>query len=96
MLRGHTELRDDRVAVLVFDQFTLILDAAATDSVAAIGFNSADCDTDFAAMVARGAIVAGVGSDDARCTEPPGLVGRFLESRYPASVRLGINRPSRS
>ena len=48
---------DDRMAVLVFDQFTLILDAAATDSVATIGFNSADCDADFAAMVARGAIV---------------------------------------
>jgi predicted enzyme related to lactoylglutathione lyase len=49
--------RDDRMAVLVFDQFTLILDAAPTDSVATIGFNSADCDADFAAMVARGATV---------------------------------------
>ena len=48
---------DGRMAVLVFDQFTLILDAASTDSVATIGFNSADCDADFAAMVARGAIV---------------------------------------
>lgn len=48
---------DARMAVLVFDQFTLILDAAPTDSVATIGFNSADCDADFAAMVARGAIV---------------------------------------
>jgi hypothetical protein len=48
---------DARLAVLVFDQFTLILDAAPTDSAVTIGFNSADCDADFAAMVARGAIV---------------------------------------
>lgn len=48
---------DDRMAVLVFDEFTLILDAAPADSVATIGFNSDDCDADFAAMVARGAIV---------------------------------------
>jgi hypothetical protein len=49
---------DDRMAVLVFDQFTLILDAAATDSTATIGFNSADCDADFAAMVATRFAVA--------------------------------------
>jgi predicted enzyme related to lactoylglutathione lyase len=48
---------DARMAVLVFDQFTLILDAGPTDSVATVGFNSADCDADFAAMVARGAVV---------------------------------------
>jgi hypothetical protein len=47
---------DARLAVLLFDQLTLILDAAATDSAATIGLNSADCDADFAAMVARGAI----------------------------------------
>jgi predicted enzyme related to lactoylglutathione lyase len=48
---------DARMAVLVFDEFTLILDAAPADSVVTIGFNSADCDADFAAMVARGAVV---------------------------------------
>lgn len=49
--------RDAHMAVLVFDKFTLILDAAAADSVATIGFNSADCDADLAMMTARGAIV---------------------------------------
>ena len=48
---------DARMAVLVFDAFTLILDAAQADSVATIGFHSDDCDADFAAMVGRGAIV---------------------------------------
>jgi hypothetical protein len=46
---------DDRMAALVFDQFTLILDIAATDSVATVGFNSADYDAGFAAIVTRGA-----------------------------------------
>jgi uncharacterized glyoxalase superfamily protein PhnB len=48
---------DARMAVLEFGDFTLILDAAPTDSVATLGFNSADCDADFAALIARGAAV---------------------------------------
>ncbi|HMF97559.1 MAG TPA: VOC family protein [Vicinamibacterales bacterium] len=52
---------DARMAVLQFGDFTLILDAASEDSVATIGFNSDDCDADFAALVARGA----------RALEPP-------------------------
>jgi predicted enzyme related to lactoylglutathione lyase len=48
---------DVRLAVLPFEQFTLILDAGPGDSVATIGFNSTDCDADCAAMVARGATV---------------------------------------
>jgi len=34
-------------------EFTLILDAAPDDSAATIGFNSPDCDADFAARLAR-------------------------------------------
>ena len=48
---------DARMTVLEFGPFTLILDAASDDSVATIGFNSPDCDADFATMVARGARV---------------------------------------
>src|SRR5438552_3515506 len=48
---------DARMAVLVFDQFTVILDAGPADSVVTIGFNSTDCDADFAGMVANGAVV---------------------------------------
>jgi uncharacterized glyoxalase superfamily protein PhnB len=48
---------DARMAALQFGAFTLILDAASDDSVATIGFNSPDCDADFAALVERGARV---------------------------------------
>jgi uncharacterized glyoxalase superfamily protein PhnB len=48
---------DTRMAVLQFGEFTLILDAGSDDSVATIGFNSVDCNADFAALVERGAQV---------------------------------------
>jgi len=41
----------ERLAVFEFGAFTLILDAGAADSVVTVGFDSADCDADFAAMV---------------------------------------------
>jgi hypothetical protein len=41
---------DARIGVLQFGAFTLILDAASDDSVATIGFNSVDCNADFAAL----------------------------------------------
>jgi len=46
---------DARMAVFQFDAFTLILDEAPADGSVTIGFNSADCDADFAAMTSRGA-----------------------------------------
>jgi predicted enzyme related to lactoylglutathione lyase len=48
---------DARIAVFPFGAFTLILDAAADDSLATIGFASPDCDADVAALAARGAQV---------------------------------------
>jgi predicted enzyme related to lactoylglutathione lyase len=48
---------DGRMAVLVFGPFTLILDAAPTDSVATIGFSSTDCDADFAVIATSGGVV---------------------------------------
>ena len=49
------QFQNDRMATLLFDEFTLILDLGETDSPATIGFESDDCDRDFAAVVARGA-----------------------------------------
>ena len=49
--------RNDGLAVFPFDAFTLILDAASSDSAVTIGFNSEDCDAEFAGMVKRGAQV---------------------------------------
>lgn len=48
---------DARLAAFSFGVFTLILDAAGDNSVVTIGFSSQDCDADFAALVARDAIV---------------------------------------
>jgi uncharacterized glyoxalase superfamily protein PhnB len=87
--RARPTFSDDRMAVLVFDQFTLILDAAATDSVATIGFNSADCDADFAAMMARGAIVL----------EPPqdrSYGARVAYIKGPGALRIELEQLLRS
>ena len=82
---------DNRMAVLVFGGFTLILDAAPADSVATIGFNSADCDADFAAMVERGAVVLEPPQDrpyGARVAyfKGPGALTIELEQLLPAST----------
>ena len=50
------QFQNERMATLIFDEFTLILDAAEADSPATIGFESDDCDRDFGNVVARGAV----------------------------------------
>lgn len=45
----------ERMAWLRFGDFGVILDAASTNSVGTLGFDSNDCDADYAAVVARGA-----------------------------------------
>jgi catechol 2,3-dioxygenase-like lactoylglutathione lyase family enzyme len=47
--------QNERMATLQFGAFILILDAAAEDSSATIGFESDDCDRDFRAVLERGA-----------------------------------------
>jgi len=49
--------RNDGLAVFPFEAFTLILDVASSDSAVTIGFDSHDCDSDFATMVKKGAQV---------------------------------------
>src|ERR1051325_2755843 len=49
------QFQNERMATLIFGEFTLILDAAEADSSATIGFESDDCDRDFRNVVARGA-----------------------------------------
>jgi uncharacterized glyoxalase superfamily protein PhnB len=52
----NAQFQNDRMATLLFGEFTLILDSADSDSPATIGFESADCDEDFRAAVERGAV----------------------------------------
>jgi catechol 2,3-dioxygenase-like lactoylglutathione lyase family enzyme len=46
---------NDKMAWLGFGEFGVILDAAPTDSVVTIGFDSEDCDADYSAVMGRGA-----------------------------------------
>ena len=47
--------QNERIATFIFGAMTLIVDAAAADSSATLGFESDDCDRDFQAVIARGA-----------------------------------------
>ena len=80
-----------RMAVLQFGDFTLILDAASEDSVATIGFSSADCDADFDAWLSRGA----------KAVEPPkdrpyGARNAYLQGPGALTVELEQMLPSAS
>jgi uncharacterized glyoxalase superfamily protein PhnB len=82
---------DTRMAVLQFGAFTLILDAAADDSFATIGFNSVDCNADFAALVERGAQVVEPPQDrpyGARVAylQGPGAITIEIEQLLPSAV----------
>lgn len=48
--------QNERMATLQFGAFILILDAAAEDSAATIGFESDDCERDYRAVIQRGAV----------------------------------------
>jgi len=82
---------DKRMAVLQFGEFTLILDAASDDSVATIGFNSSDCNADFAVLVSRGARVVQPPQDrpyGARVAyfQGPGALTIELEQMLPSAA----------
>ena len=47
---------NERIATFIFDAMTIIIDAGPVDSPATLGFESDDCDRDFQAVVARGAV----------------------------------------
>jgi len=50
-----TVFHNERMAWLGFGEFGVILDAATTDSVVTLGFDSEDCDADYRAVTSRGA-----------------------------------------
>ena len=47
--------QNERIATFSFGAMTIIIDAAAADAPATLGFESDDCDRDFQAVIARGA-----------------------------------------
>jgi predicted enzyme related to lactoylglutathione lyase len=81
-----SDFRNERMATFAFDTFILILDSAAIDSPATIGFESDDCDRDFRAVTERGAVPI----------EPPGDKPWGVRCAYvqgPGALKFEIEQP---
>jgi uncharacterized glyoxalase superfamily protein PhnB len=74
------------MATLQFGAFILILDAAAEDSSATIGFESDDCDRDYRAVIQRGAVDL-----EAPANQPWGVRAAYL--RGPGRLKFEIEGP---
>lgn len=81
-----SDFRNERMTTLIFDAFTLILDSAASDSAATIGFQSNDCDRDFRAVVERGAVAIEAPTD-----KPWGVRCAYLQG--PGALKFEIEQP---
>ncbi len=82
------EFRNERMATIPFHSFILILDAATEDTAATIGFESEDCDRDFAAVLERGAVAL-----DPPSNKPWGARAAYLQG--PGRLRFEIEQPLR-
>jgi len=78
--------QNERIATLQFGAFILILDAAAEDSPATLGFESDDCDRDYEAVIARGAVSVAAPAD-----QPWGTRAAYL--RGPGRLKFEIEGP---
>jgi catechol 2,3-dioxygenase-like lactoylglutathione lyase family enzyme len=81
-----SQFENERMATMPFGSFTLILDAADTDSSATIGFESDDCDRDFGAVLARGAVAL-----DAPSNKPWGMRAAYVQG--PGNLKFEIEGP---
>ena len=80
------EFQNKQMATIIFGPFTLILDAAETDAVATIGFESDDCDRDFQAVVDRGADAL-----EAPANKPWGVRAAYIKG--PGGLKFEIEQP---
>jgi catechol 2,3-dioxygenase-like lactoylglutathione lyase family enzyme len=80
--------RDERMATLPFGELTIILDASATDTSATVGFDSANCDEDFQAVRARGAVALEEPKD-----RPWGARSAYVQG--PGRLKFEIDQPLR-
>lgn len=78
--------QNERMATLQFGSFILILEAAAEDSAATIGFESDDCDHDYRAVIERGAVGL-----EAPADRPWGVRAAYI--RGPGSLKFEIEAP---
>jgi catechol 2,3-dioxygenase-like lactoylglutathione lyase family enzyme len=77
--------RNERMAEIPFGSITLILDAADQDSIATVGFESENCDSDYALVIERGAVSEGAPSD-----KPWGARTAYI--RGPGRLRFEIEQ----
>jgi len=76
---------DERMAAVPFGAFTVILDKADKDAPATLGFASRDCDVDYNAVVARGAVPLQAPAD-----QPWGVRAAYLQG--PGAIRFEIEQ----
>ena len=82
----HPTYQDARMASLPFGTVAIILDAAAADTPATIGFESQNCDEDFGAVVSRGGVPL-----DQPADRPWGV--RSARIQGPGGLTLEIEQP---
>lgn len=78
--------QNERLATFQFPTFILILDAAAEDTRATIGFESDDCDRDYRAVLERGAVTL-----EAPANRPWGMRAAYLQG--PGRLKFEIEGP---
>ena len=82
------DFQNERMATITFGSFILIMDAAETDTVATIGFESDDCDRDFREVVERGAVAL-----DPPSNKPWGVRAAYIKG--PGQLKFEIEGPVR-
>ena len=78
--------RNERMAEIPFGSVTLILDSADQESIATVGFESENCDSDYGRVIKRGAMSEGAPSD-----KPWGARTAYIKG--PGRLRFEIEQP---
>jgi uncharacterized glyoxalase superfamily protein PhnB len=78
--------RNERMAEIPFGSITLILDSADQESIATVGFESEDCDSDYGPVIKRGAM-----SEEAPSDKPWGARTAYIKG--PGRLRFEIEQP---
>lgn len=80
--------RNEHMAVIPFGSIILILDSTEQESVATVGFESDNCDSDYGRAVEKGAI-----SEEAPSDKPWGARTAYIKG--PGGLRFEIEQPLR-
>jgi catechol 2,3-dioxygenase-like lactoylglutathione lyase family enzyme len=86
VLQLQPGFRNERIATFEFPAVTVILDAAAIDAPATLGFESSDCDADFRDVISRGAVAL-----DPPADKPWGVRAAYFKG--PGALKCEIEGP---